>query len=214
MNGRSALAPAHPPAAAGLSMQIGWGRTSSYSLMPSHTPRILALSTNATDEELTALADDIAHDCAARRKPRVAAATVWVHARRQKAPESTVSRLAAMVAERLMLADPARPKSASIPQESFADVATAAVAYGLRERTLAERLRYVRWRRLYGWPHWDGHSWKLPVTAYDPLLRNAYLAQQPAEEPAAHVRMLPTWCERVDGEGIPRAGDTREESPS
>jgi hypothetical protein len=112
-----------------------------------------------------------------------------------------------MVAERLEHSESAPPKSLTIPQESFADVATAAVAYGLRERTLAERLRYVRWRRLYGWPHWDGHCWKLPVTAYDPLLRNAYLAQQPAEEPAAHVRMLPAWCERVDGEGTLRMSD-------
>jgi hypothetical protein len=176
--------------------------------MPSHTPRILALPRTPTDLEFAALADEIAGDCAAKQKPRVAAATIWVHARRREAPEHVVSRLAAMVAERLERTDAASTQPSPIPQEGFADVATAAVAYGLRAPTLAERLRYVRWRRLYGWPHWDGHSWKLPVTAYDPHLRNAYLAQQPAEEPAAHVRMLPPWCERVDGEGIPRTGDT------
>jgi hypothetical protein len=173
--------------------------------MPSHTPRILALPRTTTDQELAALADDIARECAAKPKPRVAAATVWVHARRRSACEEVVTRLKAMVDERLdHAAGVAPPAPPAAPREGFSDVETAAIAYGLRKDTLAERLRYVRWRRLYGWAFWDGHSWQLPVAAYDLILRNAFLSQQPAEEPGAHVRLLPSWCERVDGEGIPR----------
>jgi hypothetical protein len=99
-------------------------------------------------------------------------------------------------------------------RECFTDIDTAAAAYGLLPKTLAGRLHFVRWRRLYGWAFWDGHCWNLPIAAFDPVARGDFLARQPADEPAAHVRMLPSWCEKVDGAGVNGSHEALLDGPS
>jgi hypothetical protein len=179
--------------------------------MPSHTSRILALPNPPTEQELETVAVAIARDCAARRKPRVATATIWVHARRQKAPPATVSRLEGLVADRLNGEAAGLVRTEPTPvRGAFVHVEVAAAAYGLPAKTLALRLRFVRWRRLYGWAFWDGHRWQLPAAALDAMERASFLARQPVDEPEAHVRMLPPWCERTEGAGI--AGAPNESS--
>jgi hypothetical protein len=171
--------------------------------MPSHTSRILALPKAPTEQELETVAIAVAHDCAARSKPRVAAATIWVHARRRDAPLATVSRLEELVADRLNGGAAVLVRNEPAPvRGAFLHVEVAAVAYGLPAKTLAARLRRVSWRRLYGWPFWDGHRWQLPAPALDATERASFLARQPVDEPEAHVRMLPPWCERTEGAGL------------
>jgi hypothetical protein len=66
----------------------------------------------------------------------------------------------------------------------------------LGPQTLLERLREPRFRRLYGWPWWDGHQWSFSPDALDPARRAQHLSMLPDLEPTAHVAMLPPWCER------------------
>jgi hypothetical protein len=57
-------------------------------------------------------------------------------------------------------------------------------------------VKLVRFRRLYGWPFWDGHQWWFSFEAIDSATRTAHVAQLPVAEPVAFREMLPPWCER------------------
>lgn len=82
--------------------------------------------------------------------------------------------------------------------------AEAAARLDLMERTLSVRLRKPAFRRLYGWPWWDGHRWYVPEPAVDPMRRAAYIASLPEQEP---YWWLPAWCELSDETEAAGAGD-------
>lgn len=73
-----------------------------------------------------------------------------------------------------------------------------AAAAVLQERvaTLKDRLRTQEGRRALGWAWWNGARWLIPEPAINPGTRAIYMATLPDMEPAAHVALLPDWCER------------------
>ena len=73
-----------------------------------------------------------------------------------------------------------------------------AAAAVLQERvaTLKDRLRTQAGRRALGWAWWNGARWLIPEPAINPGTRASYMATMPDMEPAAHLALLPDWCER------------------
>ena len=73
-----------------------------------------------------------------------------------------------------------------------------AAAAVLQERvaTLKDRLRTQAGRRALGWAWWNGARWLIPEPAINPGTRASYMATLPDMEPAAHLALLPDWCER------------------
>jgi hypothetical protein len=72
----------------------------------------------------------------------------------------------------------------------------AAHRLGMLPRTFLQRLALPRFRRLYGWPWWDGSRWYVPGPALDPAVAAAFRAGLPEREPFSN---LPAWCETDDG---------------
>ncbi len=64
----------------------------------------------------------------------------------------------------------------------------------LSARTLKARLQDHRYRRMYGWPWWDGHCWRFAGPAMRAATRSQFLASLPIDEPQADL--LPDWCTR------------------
>jgi len=167
--------------------------------------RLAALPKDPTASELRPLAEEIASRCRAARCPRKSVAAVLRHIR-PKLPDATGSALEECVWEAFDSTATAgvKPQSEGESHQRWPGIATVSYARGVSARTLAEQLRFVRYRHLYGWPWWDGHRWCFNPAIIDPMLCARYMAELPDEEPAPYLAMLPEWCHRVD----PEPGDS------
>jgi hypothetical protein len=162
---------------------------------PSLRSRLADLPDNPTAAELKPIARGLARSCAAERYPQKSLAATLRHLR----PLVTDSMLATLgEIARTELEDSSPASHSTPPQlaEGFIGLAEASRRLNLAPNTLLERLREPRFRKLYGWPWWDGHQWTFSPDAVDPALRAQHLATLPDHEPSAHVDMLPPWCER------------------
>jgi hypothetical protein len=92
----------------------------------------------------------------------------------------------------------ARPTDSETSLPEWDWLGVEAVAYKLKKRVQAVRddLRTVAGRRTLGWAWWDCHRWRIPEPAINPMMRAQFLSTLPETEPAAHVALLPPWCER------------------
>lgn len=88
---------------------------------------------------------------------------------------------------------------AEVPAVPWFTVEATADALGESVARIRTWLRSVDGRRRLGWPWWDGHQWRIPEPAVNPMTRPAYMATLPDEEPPAHARTLPRWCETMSG---------------
>lgn len=97
-------------------------------------------------------------------------------------------------------AEPAPP-----PGGEWLTVREAALALGITEATLHDRLRHPEQRQRLGWPMWDGHRFWIATAAVDPARRAAFLTAQPLQEPLPEL--LPSACVRqTDGAAVPASG--------
>ena len=154
--------------------------------------QIRGLSEETDEREIDAVARAIADRCRSARHPFKSLAAVLRH-QRGTIPINVFDRLAAIAesALRHIKIESSVSVAAAIP---FVGLGEAARRLGLSAKTLAERLRDPQYRRLYGWPWWDGHQWFFSPAALDPAERAKHLADLPEAEPAAHAAMLPVWC--------------------
>lgn len=160
---------------------------------------LAALPQNPTDADLAPAAAELASACRERAQPRKSLA-LYLRNAADAAPAGVLQSLSANVIE--LLERGAAEPAAAPPRITgpWADISEAAAALRTRRQTLLDRVKLVRYRRLYGWVFWDGHQWWFPVAALDSTTRAAYMATLPSKEPPAHVAMLPDWCEREPAE--------------
>lgn len=166
--------------------------------LPDFRTRLAKVSENPSTADLQPFADELAQRCAAERYPLKSVAAVLRHAR-AVVPEATVSLLSELVQHALTDSRGEVPHEEP-PLEPFLGIGEASRRLAISPKTLHERLREVRYRRLYGWAWWDGHQWCFSPAAIDPLLRAQYMAALPDTEPNAHAAMLPPWCDRHPAE--------------
>jgi hypothetical protein len=162
---------------------------------PSLRARLAALPDSPTVAELSPLARELAQSCAPERYPQKSLAATLRHAR-SFIHADTLAVLSDLARSELRKAPSSTSAAASIPAESFIGLAEASRRLNLAPKTLLDRLRETCYRRLYGWPWWDGHQWNFSPDALDPARRAQHLAVLPVHEPAAQVDLLPQWCER------------------
>lgn len=123
--------------------------------------------------------------------------------------------LQGLVTERLTSRPSASPARIEPSMGRWLTLHECAAVLELHPNTLAARLRQLQYRRLYGWPLWDGHQWRFAAAAVDPATAVAHLATLPSVEPAAVESMLPDWCERRQRVGLSEAcGTTRSDAES
>lgn len=92
------------------------------------------------------------------------------------------------------LSSPTPTPSASLSESGWASLEEAAPQLGVTPTTLARRLRSREYRRLYGWPWFDGRSWKIPRPVLYPETRAAFMGILPVAEPQPDL--LPADCQR------------------
>ncbi len=138
---------------------------------PHLAERLAALPEDPTASDLRPLAEDVSLRCRAARSPRKSVAAVLRHIR-PKLPATTASVLEECVwaAFDATADDVVEPPREDASQEPWPGIATVSHARGVSARTLAEQLRLVRYRHLYGWPWWDGHRWCFNPAIIDPML--------------------------------------------
>ena len=154
--------------------------------------RIRGLAQDADQREIESVAQAIADRCRSAPRPLKSLGAVLRH-QRAILPAELFERLetSATSALRAVTTEPALACAIAHP---FIGIGEAARRLGVSAKTLAERLRDPRYRRLYGWPWWDGHQWFFSPDALDPAERAKHIAALPEREPAAHAAMLPVWC--------------------
>jgi hypothetical protein len=166
-------------------------------------PLLQQLPAQPSPDDCGRIAELLAETCRTRQQPRKALAVTLRHLGPALSPE--LHRLLSdLVSERLTVSRPAAPSATSEPTGRWLTMHETAAALNLHPNTLAERLRQRQYRRLYGWPIWDGHQWCFASAAVDPATAIAHLATLPTEEPTAVESMLPAWCER----GEPTASES------
>ena len=159
--------------------------------------RLTALPEDAAISDLQPLAAELVQRCSAESYPRKSVSAFLRHARPHVA-EPAMSVFAGLAEAALEDEQEAPTSPAPAIAEPFLGIGEAARRLNVSVKTMAERLREVRYRRLYGWPWWDGHQWSFSPAAVDPVARPGFMATLPENEPAAHVAMLPSWCERAE----------------
>lgn len=165
--------------------------------LPDFRARLADLPDDPTAADLQPLAIELVERCSAEAYPKMSIAAALRHARKA-APESTVSLLAELVDAIQAEQENTEPSPPAPVVEGFLRLGEASRRLKVSAKMLKERLREVRFRRLYGWPWWDGHQWWFSPAALDPMERAANMASLPYDEPAAYLAMLPPWCERVE----------------
>ena len=169
--------------------------------LPDLKDRLAALPDDPTASDLQPLAEEIASRCRVEPYPRKSVAAVLRHAR-PALSETTAATLEECVWSALDGAakENVEQKRKEGSSQPWPGLVTVSKARGISAEALAGQLRIVRYRRLYGWPWWDGHRWSFNPAIIDPMLCARYMADLPDDEPAAHVAMLPEWCLRADSE--------------
>ena len=159
--------------------------------------RLQNLGERATTEDLEDLAEEVASRCRQAAYPTKSAAAAMLHIKKVLPDESAhvLEGLVGRSLARVRNVETAEPPAMS---PGFVGLGEAARRLGLSVQTLAGRLRYTAYRRLYGWPWWDRHQWHFSPQALDPACRASFLAALPEQEPEPQVAMLPEWC---DAEG-------------
>ena len=159
-------------------------------------PLLQQLPSQPAPSDCNQIVELIVEACRTRTQPKKALAVTLRHIKAHMTAE--VHRLVSnLVSERLDVPRLPTPAPVAIPTGRWLSLRAAAAVLELHPNSLAERLRTVRYRRLYGWPIWDGHQWRLAAAAIDPATAAACLATLPADEPLAIGLMLPDWCERT-----------------
>jgi hypothetical protein len=158
--------------------------------------RLADLPVDVTPADLQPLAIELVERCSVEAYPKMSVAAVLRHARRV-APEATVSILSELVDALQVEQEEAEPPAAAPVVEGFIGLGEASRRLKVSPKVLKERLREVKFRRLYGWPWWDGHQWWFSPAALDSMQRAAHMEHLPYNEPAAYLDMLPPWCERA-----------------
>lgn len=153
----------------------------------------------ASDTLLAPAADTLAQACRERDQPKKSLAS-FVRSAKADVPAQMLDRIHELTIERIDRMVFETPKPARLPTGTWIDIADAARILNLQRGTLTDRLKQRKYRHLYGWPFWDGHQWWFSSSAVDPATRAEFLATLPAQEPMAHVVMLPEWCERNGSE--------------
>lgn len=155
------------------------------------------LPRNPTAADLEPLAAELTSACAQCKQPRKSLA---LHLRYVKdvATTATLGVLENLVKEALERGSHTTPITTQLPSGSWLNVAEAARVLDVREKTLQDRLKDPAFRYLYGWPHWDGHQWRISSPAIAPGESVAHLDRLPQREPAAQVAMLPDWCTKQE----------------
>jgi hypothetical protein len=159
--------------------------------------RLAELPDDATPADLQSLATELVERCSAEAYPKMSIAAALRHARRDT-PRSTIALLSGLVEGLLAEQEENKEPAAAPAVEGFIGLGEASRRLKISAKSLKERLREVKFRRLYGWPWWDGHQWWFSPAALDPIQRAAYMAQLPFDEPATHQDMLPPWCQRAE----------------
>lgn len=165
--------------------------------VPDFKDRLSALPEDVTTAELEPLARELADRCSAESYPKKSIAAVLRHARKV-APDTTVEAIRELAETALAEREGEEETNSPPLAETFVGIGEAARRLQISVKTLADRLREVRYRRLYGWPWWDGHQWNFSPVALDTARRAAHAATLPWDEPAAHVALLPSWCQKTD----------------
>jgi hypothetical protein len=161
--------------------------------------RLANVPDDATPADLQSLATELVERCSGEAYPKKSVAAALRHARKD-ARESTVSLLGELV-EGLLAEQQENNEPVAAPGvEGFIGLGEASRRLKISVRALKERLRDVKFRRLYGWPWWDAHQWWFSPAALDPIQRAAYMAQLPFDEPATYQAMLPPWCQRAEND--------------
>jgi hypothetical protein len=114
------------------------------------------------------------------------------------APKDVQERVRARAKELVALELPEAPLDVLSPEQRLADAAPdwtlrrAAAHLDVHPRTLEQRLRDPRYRRLYGWPWNDGRQWWFRSAALDSRTSARVMAELPEEEP---FHLLPGHCD-------------------
>lgn len=164
--------------------------------LPDFRARLADLPDDVTAADLQPLAIELVQRCSAEAYPKMSIAAVLRHARKD-APACTVSLLAELVEAVQAEQEDTEPTASAPVVEGFVGLGEASRRLKVSPAKLKERLREVKFRRLYGWPWWDGHQWSFSPAALDPVDRAATMATLPYDEPAAYLALLPDWCERA-----------------
>ena len=90
--------------------------------------------------------------------------------------------------------------------EQWVRLEQAALVLQMEPDRIRAQLRYPQWRRLYGWPRWEGEGqgWRFSLPALHPATAATFAAKLPAEEPwpslpAGHLH----WDATVDMKTLP-----------
>jgi hypothetical protein len=109
--------------------------------------------------------------------------------------EATQERVRARAKSMVAHVVPAIPLSVPTTDEGIPgpdwSLARAAAHLGLHAVTLERRLVDPLYRRLYGWPWYDGHVWRFRSAALDARTSARVMAELPSEEP---FHLLPVHC--------------------
>lgn len=159
-------------------------------------PLLQQLPSQPTAADCERIIDRVVEVCRTRPQPRKALAVTLRHLRTDMSPHLD-RLLSGLVSERLAGAGRPASTEGQSPAGRWLTLHEAAAVLELHPNTLAERLRAQRYRRLYGWPIWDGHQWRFAAVAIDSATAAACLATLPTDEPLAIELMLPDWCERA-----------------
>ena len=154
--------------------------------------RIRGLAEEASHHDIEPVAHAIADRCRSALHPLKSLGAVLRH-QRGFVSDELLNRLGASAASAIR-ADAIVSAVTHPTALPFIGIGEAARRLGVSAKSLAERLRDPRYRRLYGWPWWDGHQWFFSPAALDPAERSKHLDDLPYREPAAHAAMLPAWC--------------------
>ena len=160
--------------------------------MNAHRIRHLAslLPTNPNEAELRPLATELANGAAGKKVPaRSIAKTVDHHL--PSLPEEVRRRLREFAGQALRSTQTeivAPPENCGV--ERWVSVDEASILLDILPSTLLERLKDKEYRRLYGWPYWDGHRWRIALPAIHPSSAANFRSTMPDEEPWTP----PRWC--------------------
>jgi hypothetical protein len=160
-------------------------------------PLLQQLAPNPDPSDCEEAVERIFTACRTRQSPKKALAVTLQHLGNDGVSPRVLSLLRELVQSRLAVRRRSEPARQVDPPGRWLTLEAAAALLDLHPNTLAERLRTVRYRRLYGWPIWDGHRWQLATAALDPGTAAVHLAGIPRDEPPAIQLMLPEWCERA-----------------
>lgn len=166
--------------------------------LPDFRTRLADLPDDVTAADLQPLAIELVERCSVESYPKMSIAAALRHARKV-APKSTVSLLGELVDSVQAQQEEADQPRLEAVVEGFIGLGEASRRLKVSAKKLKERVREVKYRRLYGWPWWDGHQWWFSPAALDPKQRAAQMATLPYDEPRAYVDVLPSWCESVEG---------------